>query len=347
MAEHRSFRVCQGVFVSWDDSGPRICHVDRPLDIFAISDDLVRVIVQLRAGKPATEAFDELGLPVEQYDAVWRALDMLVAAGMLTEGDGESADMPVLRDPEHEAARRVYAYPDIERLEPSFVDMYRDLSRSTLTSVPLAYALYVAVRHIARSNLAGAIVECGVWRGGSMALAARTLLDADDTERELWLYDTFDWHWDDLSECDGFTLLGRLKDAGIGAVERHGHLQVGTTVDDVREVLEETGYPTRLVKMIPGFVQDTIPDMAPDRIALLRLDTDLYESTLHELKHLYPRLVPGGVLIVDDYGKLEGATRAVDEYFDGVRESPLLHRIDVQGRVGVKPARLGVTEVGA
>lgn len=83
---------------------------------------------------------------------------------------------------------------------------------------------------------------------------------------------------------------------------------------------------------VEGLVQDTLPGRAPDRIAILRLDTDLYNSTRHELEHLYPRLSPGGVLIVDDYGKFSGATRAVDEYFERVNEPILLNRIDTQGQ---------------
>jgi hypothetical protein len=71
---------------------------------------------------------------------------------------------------------------------------------------------------------------------------------------------------------------------------------------------------------------------------VLRLDTDWYESTKHELVHLYPRLSPGGVLILDDYGHYEGARRAVDEYFEQVGERPLLTRVDYTGRVGVKRA---------
>ena len=75
---------------------------------------------------------------------------------------------------------------------------------------------------------------------------------------------------------------------------------------------------------------------APDEVAVLRLDTDWYESTKHELVHLYPRVSPGGVLILDDYGHYEGARRAVDEYFEEVGGRPLLSRIDYTGRVGVK-----------
>ena len=87
-----------------------------------------------------------------------------------------------------------------------------------------------------------------------------------------------------------------------------------------------------------GRVEDTIPDQAPARIALLRLDTDWYESTRHELEQLWPRLAPGGVLIVDDYGHWQGARQAVDEYFAAHRVPMLLNRIDYTGRIGVKPA---------
>jgi hypothetical protein len=97
-------------------------------------------------------------------------------------------------------------------------------------------------------------------------------------------------------------------------------------------------YPAERITAVPGRVQDTLPGAATGEIALLRLDTDFYESTRHELEHLYPRLVPGGVLLVDDYGRVPGCTRAVDEYFTEHGPAPLLHRVDVQGRIGVKPS---------
>ena len=83
-------------------------------------------------------------------------------------------------------------------------------------------------------------------------------------------------------------------------------------------------------------VEDTLPAHAPPELALLRLDTDWYESTLHELEHLYPRLATGGVLIVDDYGHWDGARRAVEEHFDATGGPILLSRIDYTGRIGVK-----------
>jgi hypothetical protein len=89
---------------------------------------------------------------------------------------------------------------------------------------------------------------------------------------------------------------------------------------------------------IKGKVEETIPEQAPAQIALLRLDTDWYESTYHELVHLYPRLSPGGILIIDDYGHWAGARKAVDEYFAEHRLNLFLHRIDYTGRICIKTA---------
>ena len=108
---------------------------------------------------------------------------------------------------------------------------------------------------------------------------------------------------------------------------------------DVREALRSTGYPTERVHLVEGRVEETLPAAAPDPIALLRLDTDWYRSTKHELEHLYPRISPGGVVIIDDYGHYEGVRRAVDEYLESSGEALLLNRIDYTARVGVKRGR--------
>src|SRR5262249_25761216 len=105
-------------------------------------------------------------------------------------------------------------------------------------------------------------------------------------------------------------------------------------LDEVASNMRSTGYPDDLVHLVKGKVEETIPGAAPAQIAVLRLDTDWYESTRHELEHLYPRLAPGGVLIIDDYGYWAGARKAVDEYFQG---SLFLSRIDGTGRIAIKP----------
>ena len=109
-------------------------------------------------------------------------------------------------------------------------------------------------------------------------------------------------------------------------------------LDDVRKNVGSTGYPLSLVSFERGRVEETIPAAAPAQIALLRLDTDWYESTKHELEHLYPRLSPGGLLIIDDYGFWRGARKAVDEYLARLKYPPFLARIDQTGRIAIKPA---------
>jgi hypothetical protein len=115
------------------------------------------------------------------------------------------------------------------------------------------------------------------------------------------------------------------------------HFRCEAPLDVVRANLRSTGYPEDRVHFVQGRVEDTIPGVIPERIALLRLDTDWYESTRHELIHLYPRLVPGGVLIIDDYGHWQGPREAVDEYFAGLPDAPFLSRIDYSGRIAIKP----------
>jgi hypothetical protein len=105
----------------------------------------------------------------------------------------------------------------------------------------------------------------------------------------------------------------------------------------VRDALATTGYPDSLVHFVEGPVEETIPGDVPDQISLLRLDTDWYESTRHELEHLFPLLAPGGVLIIDDYGHHHGCRQATDEYLAGLPESVLLSRIDYSCRMAVKP----------
>ena len=107
-------------------------------------------------------------------------------------------------------------------------------------------------------------------------------------------------------------------------------------MEQVKRNLGSTGYDMASIKFIKGKVEQTIPREAPAQISLLRLDTDWYESTRHELVHPFPRLSVGGVLIIDDYGHWQGCRRATDEYFAENNISILLNRIDYTGRIAVK-----------
>jgi O-methyltransferase len=217
------------------------------------------------------------------------------------------------------------------------IEIIQAVSPYTMTSPERIWAVINAVRHVVRSGVPGEIVECGVWKGGSMMAAVLTLLQLNDVERAIHLYDTFDGMPPPAEiDCD---FAGRAAAEQMRVADREtSNIWCLARLEDVKRNLFSTGYPAERLRFIPGRVENTIPFQAPERIALLRLDTDWYESTRHELEHLYPRLSPSGVLIIDDYGYWQGARRATDEYFDSLDNPPLLSRIDSTGRLAVKPA---------
>jgi O-methyltransferase len=193
-----------------------------------------------------------------------------------------------------------------------------------------------AVDYIVEHDVPGSIVECGVFRGASMMAAALELSRLGVSDRELVLFDTF----------SGMPAPSD-KDVSVGGQVAYGtwkRLQLGNetstwaaaSLDEVRQNMLSTGYDPDRIHLVKGKVEDTLPGAAPEEIALLRLDTDWYESTRHELIHLFPRISPGGVLILDDYGHWAGARCAADEYFrdEGVRI--FLNRVDYSARVAVK-----------
>ena len=214
-------------------------------------------------------------------------------------------------------------------------ELYRRVDPYTMTTPPRVYALVRAVEYVVARGVPGAIVECGVWRGGSMMAAALTLLRLGVTDRELYLYDTFSG-MPPPSEVD--TTRSGVRAADLLAQEdEDSHIWAIASLPDVRAAVLSVGYPEQQIHFVEGLVEETLPGEAPEEIALLRLDTDWYSSTKHELEQLYPRLAPGGVLILDDYGHWQGARRAVDEYFGKNRITLLLNRVDGTARICVKP----------
>ena len=197
----------------------------------------------------------------------------------------------------------------------------------TMTSLERRASLLGAVDHIARHRIEGDIVECGVWRGGSMMAVALALLARGDTSRNLYLYDTFEG-MSEPTEADR-SLSGELAQQQLDRTARDEPLWAVAN-------LWATGYPRERIHFIRGKVEETIPATLPARIALLRLDTDWYESTRHELQHLYPLLSRHGLLIIDDYGHWQGARQAVDEYFAASDHPVFLHRVDYTARLVVK-----------
>jgi len=216
--------------------------------------------------------------------------------------------------------------------------LINSVKKYTLTSPERMYALIESVRYVTRNQISGDIVECGVWKGGSMMLAAKTLMESGNTDYELYLFDTFEGTTKP-TEVDkdylGNSMLKTWKN------EFEGKEKLPTSADyvpleQVQKNLFSIGYPKEKIHFIKGKVEDTIPKNSPEKIAILRLDTDWYESTKHELENLFPILSSGGILIIDDYGHFKGSKKAVDEYFAKNKIKYFLNRIDYTGRLIVK-----------
>jgi hypothetical protein len=251
---------------------------------------------------------------------------------------------PAAPKPAAKPAAPKSAKPGLQ-LPHDFDDEVKEIVRlvkpRTMTSPEKLNALVAAVRYVVRHDIEGDIVECGVWRGGSMMAAAKALMSVGDTERHLHLYDTFEGMSEPTEHDKRHD--GRSAAEMLAATEKDSPVWAYATLEDVQQAMTETAFPAERIHYYKGKVEDTIPQNAPDKISILRLDTDWYESTRHELDHLYPRLAPGGVLLLDDYGWWDGARRAVDEWLEETGHPLLLMRMDV-GRLAIKP--LGDSKIG-
>jgi O-methyltransferase len=226
---------------------------------------------------------------------------------------------------------------DFNERYAEFLDIYQFCKPYTMTSVERMYALYKGVEYIVKNNIPGDFVECGVWKGGSSMLIAKTLQKFGVNDRKLWMYDTYEGMSEptkDDADNTGLSAEEQLKKASKANQES---VWCYSSLDEVKANLTLTGYNMSLIHFVKGKVEDTIPDHIPlGDISLLRLDTDWYESTKHEMNHLFPKLVSQGVLIIDDYGHWVGAKKAVDEYLAQHHIPLLLQTIDYTGRMAVK-----------
>jgi len=216
-----------------------------------------------------------------------------------------------------------------------FGNISKKCQEYTMTSVERMYALSEAVKYIIKFNIPGDFVECGVWRGGSAMIIAHTLLEIKETNRKIYLYDTFEG-MSKPTEEDYLILQGDVYaiDEWKKSQKKNYNKWCFSSLSEVQKNMLSTKYPKEKLIFVKGKIEETIPKYIPEKIALLRLDTDFYESTKHELHYLFPLLVKNGVLIIDDYGHWAGSKKAVDEYF--FNKAVFLNRIDYAGRIGIK-----------
>jgi len=212
-------------------------------------------------------------------------------------------------------------------------ELHESVRLLTLTGPERIKVLADAVRYLVAASVPGAMVECGVWKGGSMMAVAYTLQDLEAADRDLYLFDIFEDAMPRATEVDVTRDGTRLKDEADAQAAPYWNF---ATEAEVKSNMTSTGYPDSLVNFVRGPVEQTLSERAPEQCALIRLDTDLYESTKHELESLYPRLAHGGVIIVDDYGSHQGVKKAVDEFNTSLPKPLFFVRVDEAGRVAVK-----------
>ena len=200
---------------------------------------------------------------------------------------------------------------------------FRAVRPYTMSSAARLRTLHEATKHVVSANIAGDVVECGTAKGGSAALLALAL-DASGSDRLLWIFDTFEGMPEPSANDPDLHLAEKYVGTCRGTIEEV------TTLFRELDVLQRT-------RMVKGMFQDTLSAAPIERIALLHIDGDWYDSVKACLQHFYDRVSPGGIVQIDDYGYWEGARKAVDDFFTqrGVA-LPALRHIDYAGRQFVK-----------
>ena len=197
------------------------------------------------------------------------------------------------------------------------------------------WSVLQALDHIKRNSIDGACVECGVWKGGTLALLSK-YSEYLGLDLAIIGFDTFDG-MPDAEEVDKDLFnISSIENMRISKKDESlMNIHAYASISQVKENLKVLGIKN--IKLLKGKVEDTlqISENIPDKISLLRLDTDWYASTKFELDILYPRLQKGGVLIIDDYGHFQGAKKAVDEFFKG--KDIWMHYVDYTCRLIIKP----------
>ena len=219
-------------------------------------------------------------------------------------------------------------------METAFNEIWSVVRPYTLTSKESGYALFKAVEYVTTQQIPGALVECGVYRGGSSMLMALAALHFGDHSRPLHLFDTFAGMTRpgvfDHSVITGDPLLAKWESG-----KRSDNLNewVFASLAEVKQNFKLTNYPSHLLYTHVGDVASTLPNANVSSVAILRLDTDLYESTKVELEQLYPKVSERGFVIIDDYGHYAGARRATDEYLETRTPRPFLQRVNYTVRM--------------
>jgi O-methyltransferase len=195
------------------------------------------------------------------------------------------------------------------------------LSAETMVGLRRLDNLQHCISDVVANGVPGDIIETGVWRGGAM-IFARGLLEAlGDTDRLVWCADSF----------AGLPPPDPERYPADGGDVHHTYHQLAVSLEQVRSNFERYRLLDDRVRFIEGWFRDTLPAAPVERLAVLRLDGDMYESTIVALEALFPKLSAGGYVVVDDYGAAQGCRQAVDDFRRDNRIDDPLHEVDWTG----------------
>ena len=213
-------------------------------------------------------------------------------------------------------------------------DIIKICIKYSMTGEKRMYVLSEAIKEVKRKNLEGDFVECGIWKGGNIILFQK-LNNLFNLKKKIFAFDTFegmpapnefDKDSDNVLASD--LMLKSEKNSNLNNI--HCYSPYEDVVNNISKHVDIAN-----IKFIKGKVEETLLDdkNLPEKISILRLDTDFYSSTKIELEILYKRLVKGGILIIDDYGHWKGVRKAVDEFFN---DQEWLHYVDYTCRYIIK-----------
>ena len=210
------------------------------------------------------------------------------------------------------------------------INQLKLFSEKSLATIPNLWSISQIIKYISDNNIEGDIVECGIYNGSTLAFISKNL-KINNLNKNIWGYDTFEegfllenYTEKDLSPKNKKQQFSKKNDA---------HPSVSDVIKNINELDK---YDENIFKLIKGDILKTlnITSNIPEKISFLRMDTDIYTTTLKQLEVLYPKLVLGGILHIDDYGLCPGVRMAVDEYFSN--KKIWLHRVDLSCRYLIK-----------
>lgn len=199
--------------------------------------------------------------------------------------------------------------PPTRELGPLDLDRRRDgsdwpIHAETMVGMARLANLRTLLETILADGVPGDVIETGVWRGGASIFMRGVLAAHGDSNRTVWVADSFEGlppPDPDAYPADEGDILHSIDFLAVG-------------LDEVKANFERYGLLDEQVRFLQGWFRDTLPTAPVERLSLMRLDGDMYESTMVALESLYPKLSVGGFVVIDDYGAIEACRQAVEEF---------------------------------